>query len=91
MNIDQQSLWDALPDNIRQYANNKTSLKKRPHRACAVALEYAEMTICVFKVRVMASEYAPRTTDTRRGFRVRNGTRRSFRVRVIVLWCSPGF
>ena len=64
---------------------------KRPHRVCAVALEYAEMTICVFKVRVMALEYAPRTTGTRRGFRVRNGTRRSFRVRVIVLWCSPGF
>ena len=55
-----------------------------------MVLEYAEVTNRVFKVRVMVFEYAPHIPGTRRGFRVRYGTRRSFRVCVIVLWCSPG-
>ena len=56
---------------------------KRLYKVCAVALEYEEMTICVFKVRVMALEYVPRITGTRRGLRVClfYGVRRGFRVR----------
>ena len=41
MNIDQQSIWDALPDKIRrvkqkyfQYANITTSLKKAAQDMC---------------------------------------------------------
>ena len=54
-----------------------------------MALDYAEVTSRVFKVRVMVLEYAPRIPGTHRGFRVRYDTRRSFRVRVIVLGFSP--
>ena len=87
---------DALPDKIRRvkhkyFQNFFDEFKKRPHRVCTVALEYAQVTRRVFKVRVMVLEYAPRKSGTRQGFRVRYGTRRSFRVRVIVLGCVPGF
>ena len=88
MNIDQPTLWNAIPDKIRrdkqkyfQYADITTSLKKGRIWYVPWLFEYPQVTSRVFKVRVMVLEYAPRIPGTRRGFRVRYGSRRSFRVR----------
>ena len=52
--------------------------------------EYTQVIRRVLNVRVKVFEYASRITGTRHGFRVLKGTRRCFRIRVIVLGCALG-
>ena len=79
MNIDHPSSWDALPDKYVELNKNifRMQTLKGRRGVCAVALEYAQVTSRVFKVRTMVFECVPRISGTRHGLRCS-------RVRVIV-------